>query len=373
MVATCLGINAGSSLMHAAAEKARAADNEAGLHNPPTEEPITQVFSLDLKEGVLRERIASKSMMLCASSNPTLDDPRRAWPVRAPLSLARLSPALFLALNGALLNSQAAEVNAASAATGPTIRLDYASGKPTGSSVASFMYFVPLISPEPVSSLTSPGSTQSIQLFSATRRSTANSFFATCEFEISGEGSHQSQFDLSEEIRRHERKLKEGGSMRRQLNCITVNGKGSGAVEVEGTVSNGVQMITEVRLRFNAHGKASPVSIGLCDIRYVDGEFRHLKEMVAQVNTLTFRRQPGPPKMEVTVASVKKKGAGNSLWQSIKGSISGTAVNLLIDPLTVKRIGHQAMLDFGHALVAGAPTFTFPHAKNLKDVVAGQP
>ena len=160
--------------------------------------------------------------------------------------------------------------------------------------------------------------------------------------------------------------------MRRQLVCITVDGKGNGAVEVEGTVSNGVQLVTEVRLRFNARGKASPVSIDLCDIRYVDGEFRRLKETVAQVNTLTFRRQAGPPKMEVTVASVKRKGAGNSLWQSIKGGIAGTAVNLLIDPLTVKRIGQQAMLDFGQALVSGAPTFTFPRANNLKDAVTGR-
>jgi hypothetical protein len=293
--------------------------------------------------------------------------------VRALPSLARLVPALLLSLKLTLLNSQAADGSAPSAAAGPTLRLDSAPGESNGNPVASFMYFVPLISPEPVSSLTSPGSTQSVQLFSGRQRLTPYTFLTTCEFEIRGDGSHQNQFDLSDEIRRHERKLKEGGCMRRQLNCIMVNGKGSGAVEIEGTVSNGVQMVTEVRLRFNAHGKASPVSIGLCDIRYVDGEFKRLKEMVAQVNTLTFRRQPGPPKLEVTVASVKKKGAGDNLWQTIKGGIAGTAVNLLIDPLTVKRIGHQAMLDFGQALVSGAHTFTFPLAKNLKEAVAAPP
>ena len=71
--------------------------------------------------------------------------------------------------------------------------------------------------------------------------------------------------------------------------------------------------------------------------------------------------------MEVTVASVKKKGAGQNLWQSIKGSLTGAAVNLFIDPLTVETTGHQAMLDFGQALVSGAPTFTFPRARNLKN------
>ena len=279
--------------------------------------------------------------------------------------------ALVLSLELALQDGQAMETAADTAAQGPTLQLDCASGTLAGSPVASFMYFVPLISPEPVSSLTNPGSTQSVRVFSARRRATANSFLTTCEFEFHGEGSHQSRFDLSDAIRRHERQLRQGGSLSRQLNCITVDGKGSGTMEVEGTVSNGVQLVTEVRLRFNAHGKASPVSIALSDIGYVDGEFKALKEMVAQVNTLTFRRKSGPPKMEVTVASVKKKGAGNSLWQSIKGSLAGAAVNLFIDPLTVTTIGHQAMLDFGQALVSGAPTFTFPLAKNLKNAAAG--
>ena len=211
-----------------------------------------------------------------------------------------------------------------------------------------------------------------VQLFAPKRRFTAHLFLTTCEFEIKGEGSHQNPFDLGNEIRRQERILRQGGSMRRQLNCITVDGKGSGAMEVEGILSNGVQTVTEVRLRFNAHGKPGPVSIGLCDVRYVDGEFKRLKEMVAQVNTLTFRRQQGPPKMEVTVASVKKKAWGNTRWQSIKGGITGGAVNLLIDPLIVEKVGHQAMLDFGQALVSGTSTFTFPPAKNLKEAVAGQ-
>ena len=131
---------------------------------------------------------------------------------------------------------------------------------------------------------------------SAKRRFTAHSFLTKCEFEFSGQGSQQSLFDLTNKIRRQERKLKEGGSLRRQLSSITVEGTGSGTVEVEGTVSNGVQTVTEVRLRFNARGTASPVSIGLCDIRYVDGEFKQLKEMVAQVNTLTFRRKPDRPR-----------------------------------------------------------------------------
>ena len=316
-------------------------------------------------------------MMPRAANSRTVDDQQRASTARAPRRLARLLTVLLLTMTLAPLASQAAAAAAVElaagaaqpldAATGPTIRLDYKPGKSAGNPVASFMYFIPLISPELVSFLTSPGSTQSAQVTCAKRRFTAHSFLTTCEFEFSGQGSQQSLFDLTNQIRRQERKLKEGGSLRRQLSSITVEGPGNGTVEVEGTVSNGVQTVTEVRLRFNARGTTSPVSIDLCDIRYLDGEFKHLKETVVQVNTLTFRRKPGPPQMEVTVASVKKKGAGQNLWQSIKGSLTGAAVNLFIDPLTVEATGHQAMLDFGQALVSGAPTFTFPHAKNLKN------
>jgi hypothetical protein len=67
--------------------------------------------------------------------------------------------------------------------------------------------------------------------------------------------------------------------------------------------------------------------------------------------------------MEVSVSSVKKKGAGDGFWQNFKGSVVGMAVNLFIPPLTVEGVGHQAMLDFGQALASGAKTFTFPCAR----------
>jgi hypothetical protein len=296
---------------------------------------------------------------------------------------APLLAALLLSMLWSALTAQAAEATAAaiatgavqraSAATGPILQLDYEPGKSGGNPVASFMYFVPLISPEPVWSSTSPGSTHAARVTNAKRHFKADSFQTTCEFEFTGQGQQQSLFDLTNQIRRQEKKLKEGKTMHRQLSSITVEGPGSGSVDVEGTVSNGVQTVTEVRLRFNARGKSSPVSICLCDIRYLDGEIKYLNEMVAQVNTLTFRRKPGPPKMEVTVASVKKKGAGKNLWQNIKGGIKGAAVNMFIDPLTVEATGHRTMLEFGQALVSAAPTFTFPRAKNLKNPAEGQP
>src|SRR5215470_12895565 len=102
-------------------------------------------------------------------------------------------------------------VAATNAATGPTIRLDYGRDPSPGNPIASFMYFVPLISPEPVSSTTSPGNTQAARVLSARRKSTLHSFVVTCEFEFTGKGSQQSILDLSPIIRRQERALRAGG------------------------------------------------------------------------------------------------------------------------------------------------------------------
>jgi hypothetical protein len=266
---------------------------------------------------------------------------------------------------------QAAAVPAGS--NGPTLRLDYDPGGSGGNPVAAFMYFVPLISPDPVTCETSRGSTQAARVTSAKRKADADSFSTRCEFEFSGKGSQQSNFDLTNHVRRHEQKLKKGGALERQLVSITVEGPGSGVVEIEGVVTNGVQTVTEVRLRFNARGKASPVSIGLCDVVFKDGKFQRVNEIVARVNTLTFRRQPGRPKMEVALASITDKGASKGIWQSIKGGMMGMAANLLIPPLTVEATGHRTMLDFGRALTAGETSFTFPRAKNLRDTVGSIP
>lgn len=250
--------------------------------------------------------------------------------------------------------------------TGPTISLDFNHDSSAGNPVSSFMYFVPLISPEPVSTATSAGSTQAARVLSVKRRATAHSFVVTCEFEFTGAGSQQSIFDLEPAIHRGESELKAGGSIPRQLASIIVEGAGKGTVDIEGSISNQVETISEVRLRFNSHGHPSPVTIGMCEIRWLENEFRRVNEMVARVNTLTFRNKSGVPRMEVTVASVKDKGAGSGMWQSLKGGVKGLAVNLFLDPLPIEVVGNKAMIDFGAALVAGNATFTFPWAKNLK-------
>ena len=258
------------------------------------------------------------------------------------------------------------EANPAPESPGPTLRLDYGRGESPGNPVAEFMYFVPLISPEPVSIVKSPGNTQRARMVSATRSFKDRSFQVTCKFDFVGEGNQQDVLDHTEKVRRHERELKKGDMLDDQLGSINVEGAGSVSIEVTGTMTDRIPTVTEVRLRFNGGGHPSPVTIGLHDIRYFDGSFRLHNERVARVNTLAFRRKAGPSKMDITVASVKRKDAGNNFLQNLMGGLKGTAVNLLIQPITVERAGNEAMLNFGLALALEAPEFTFPRAKNLK-------
>jgi hypothetical protein len=151
-----------------------------------------------------------------------------------------------------------------------------------------------------------------------------------------------------------------------QLGSINVEGAGSVSIEVEGTMTGRVPTVTEVRLRFNGRGRPSLVTIGLHDIGYFDGAFRLRNESVARVNTLIFRRKPGPPKMDITVASVKRKDAGDNFWQNLMGGLKATTANLFLKPIAVEPAGNEAMLNFGLALASEAPAFTFPRARNLK-------
>jgi hypothetical protein len=112
------------------------------------------------------------------------------------------------------------------------------------------------------------------------------------------------------------------------------------------------------------------VSIGLADLLYRDNLLCITNEIVARVNTLTFRKTEGRPRMAVTVSSVKRKEAGDSLWQKLKGSVAGTLANFFIKPLPVESTGNDAMLDFGVALAGKESQFTFPRARNLRPATA---
>jgi hypothetical protein len=259
------------------------------------------------------------------------------------------------------------------APTGPTLNFDYGVGQPLTNSLDRFMYFVPLISPEMVSVFTNTGNSQCARVLSFDFQTNAATFHVTCEFDFIGEGLLRDDFDHAAIIRRQDRDLKAGKPLAHQIASINVQGAGSGTVEIKGTLTNGVRSVTELQMRFNSRGHASPVSIILEDICYHDGAIHFENETVARVNALTFFKKAGEPKMEVTLASVKRKDAGDSLWQNIIGGIKGAAANLLLAPLTVTPDGYRAMMDFGVALAAQKTTFTFPFATRLKDDPANAP
>ena len=285
--------------------------------------------------------------------------------------ILRTVPVLTRAL-AAFLISASMTCRLPAAPTGPTLQFDYGHGQPLDNPLGKFMYFVPLISPEQVSVFTNAGNSQHARVTSYRCRTNGVLFHATCEFDFDGDGLQRSVFDHAFIIHRREKELQSGKPLAHQLAAITVHGPGTGTVEIDGLRTNGQPVVTEMRLRFYSRGHPSPVSVSLEDLVLRNGEIQSENEMVARVNTLTFR-QKSPPKMEVTLASVKKKDAGNGHWQNFVGGIKSVAANLLLPPLTITPDGQQAMMDFGLALARQNATFTFPFAMRLKENSATKP
>ena len=260
----------------------------------------------------------------------------------------------------------------AAALTGPTLQFDYGEGRPLSNPLGQFMYFVPLIAPENVSIQTNAGNTQCARVISFHCHTNGAAFHGVCEFNFVGAGLQRNVFDHTATIRRRDPELKAGKPLLHQLHSINVQGAGSGSVEIDGTFTNGRPTVTEMRLRFNGRGQTSPVSVVLQDIVLRNGTLSYENETVARVNTLTFR-QKSPPRMEITLASVKRADAGEGRWQNFVGDLKGVAANLLLPPLTITADGQQAMLDFGLALALEQPEFTFPFAARLTNSPAIAP
>src|ERR1035437_719330 len=244
------------------------------------------------------------------------------------------------------------------------LHINLGHGQSPKNPLAGFLLFVALISLAPVAVVESAGNTQCARIVAATRSFTASSFLVTCEFEFTGDGHQQNIFDHTAKIHEHEQELKNGGALPHQLGAINIAGAGNVSILVTGPVTNHVPTVPDVQLRFNSHGRTSPVSIDLHDVCYAGGTFRIRNENVARVSTLTFHRQARPAKMEITVTSVKRKDAGNSRWQNFKAGVKGVTVNLFIKPVAIDPAGNETMLNFGSALASAAPEFTFPLAQN---------
>lgn len=272
-----------------------------------------------------------------------------------------LTPGLLLLVWLALLSAAFADDT-----NGPTLHFDYGRGSALSNSVSKFMYFVPLVSPELISLYTNAGNSQFVRVISYNNHTKGKAFHAVCEFEFTGCGSLEDVFDNTPAIRKNDKELKAGKTLPHQIKSIGVNGTGSGSLDVDGMVSNGVPIPAWVEMHFNTRGHTSPVNIDLVDLTYSGGAIHYGNEMVARVNVLTFHQQCDDPHMEVTLDSLKRKDAPDSRWANFLGEVKGFAANAFLPPIRVTSEGNQTMMDFGQALAAQKPDFTFPFAERLK-------
>ena len=256
---------------------------------------------------------------------------------------------------------------AVAGSNGPTVLLSYGKGMLEKNPIRSFMYFVPLISPVAVGGGTSPENGQQAAIISYERKVTSRSFTVTCDFEMTGNGFNRYTFDPAGMIalRIAESKKPRGEPLSHVLDYINFEGEGFGRIQIKGKIADGTETVTEVELEFNARGRKSPVTIGLYELKAKNGQYRYENrsgEIVARVNTLTFKKSENP-RMDITVASIAKKAGTNGPLGQLKAAIA----NLFIKPVKVDPFGNETLLAFGGALFEQKPMFTFPRAGNLKE------
>ncbi len=252
-------------------------------------------------------------------------------------------------------------------ANGPTIVLDYSAGgrmNPT----EDFMYFVPLISPTLVRREISEGNTQTGRMVSVTWQRDAGQFTCVCVFKMVGNGTQTYYFDPGQMIDHNLKEHPKGEPLKNILDYIQFHGEGEGRMEARGRLVNDRSIVDQVDVHFvNNKNDVSPVTIRLYSVKPKDGQYDYdngYNRIIARVVTLSFKRTDDTPKMGIKITSLKNEGAKEGLWSRVKA----TVVNLFIPPLEVDKLGNQTMIDFGHAVYGGEPTFTFPRARNLEEM-----
>jgi hypothetical protein len=250
---------------------------------------------------------------------------------------------------------------------GPTIFMDYSEENPKINPIYSFAYFIPLISPTLVDREISVNNNQQVSIISYKKKVTSKSFYAACEFKMTGKGFHRNTFDSAGMIARNVGDLKEGEPLTNMLDYIKFQGQGVGLIEVKGTITGSTKTVTEVDICFHAKGELSPVTIGLYSVKPQNGQYKYenrYNEIIATVDTLTFSRSSENPRMGIEISSIRDKNEEEvGFWSKVKAIIA----NFFIKPLEVDKLGNDTMLNFGYAILKQEPAFTFPIAKNIKE------
>ncbi len=248
---------------------------------------------------------------------------------------------------------------------GPTLMLSYNTLKPLKAPTASFMYFIPLISPTLVSTEISSNNRQQATFLSYEKSVVLNSFTLSCEFELQGSGFFIDIFDPNGVVATFPEEIKKNAPVNNILDYIRLEGEGFGRIDVKGTIVDANVTVTQVDVRFGTKGKKSPVTIGLYSVKPENGQYKYenrYSEIVAKVATLTFKKTDGDPRMGIEVVSVNKASRPNSYVGRVKGFI----VNFFIEPVKISKLGNDTMLKFGYALLNKQTSFTFPKAANIK-------
>lgn len=251
-------------------------------------------------------------------------------------------------------------------ANGPTVMLGYDGLKSVKTPTATFMYFIPLISPTIVSTEISSNNRQQAMFISYEKTVVLDSFALSCEFELQGNGYFRDIFDPNGIIATFPEEIKKNAPVNNLLDYIKLEGEGFGRIDVKGTIADSNVTVTQVAVHFNTRGQKSPITIGLYSIKPENGQYKYenrYNELVARVATLTFNKCDGEPKMAIEVVSVNKASKPNSYIGKVKGFI----VNFFIEPIKITKPGNDTMLNFGSALLNKQTSFTFPKATNIKN------
>ncbi len=133
--------------------------------------------------------------------------------------------------------------------------------------------------------------------------------------------------------------LKKGETLTNMLDYIKFEGEGFGRIEVKGTIAGSTQTVTEVDLQFNARDHKSCVTVGLYDIKPKDGQYKYenrSNQIVARVNTLSFKKTKKTPHMGIKVASISDTEESEGFFSCVKGVIA----NLFLNPPEVTKLGN---------------------------------
>ena len=251
---------------------------------------------------------------------------------------------------------------------GPTISLDYGTDTDNINTVCEFLYFVPLVSKTPVTQWVSADNTQSAKVISHKKVISGDSFTVTCTVEFTGAGTSKNIFDFDDMIEYKKQFFKEGETIKRILEYIELTGDSTGSIEIKGRVDGGIETVETIEIIFNRNGQ-SPVLISMYDLDCENGTYdenQKKNHYLARVEKLSFKRCDENPAMIVDISSIRPAKSKEGMMAALAGKV----LSVFLPPMQIKQAGNDTMMNFGAAINRKEPSFIFPKAENVTEMVA---